>query len=146
MAANEPIDPRVRLAISQWPDDAPRGAVATFCIEHGISRQSFCKLRRRCRQEGQAAILEPRSRRPRSSPTKIADDAVSEAVQVRAALAASGLDHGPISVYEKMTSMGLDPPANNESPTRNDVRRPPHKSHATTTVTEVLTHQPSPMS
>lgn len=108
MAANEPIDPRVRLAISQWPDDAPRGAVAPFCIEHGISRQSFYKLRRRCRQEGQAAILEPRSCRPRSSPTKIADDAVSEAVQVRAALAASGLDHGPISVYEKMTSMGLD--------------------------------------
>uniref|UniRef100_UPI001FD005C8 integrase core domain-containing protein n=1 Tax=Gordonia malaquae TaxID=410332 RepID=UPI001FD005C8 len=82
--------------------------MAPFCIEHGISRQSFYKLRRRCRQEGQAAILEPRSCRPRSSPTKIADDAVSEAVQVRAALAASGLDHGPISVYEKMTSMGLD--------------------------------------
>ena len=38
MAAHEPIDPRVRLAIAQWPDDAPRGAVSTFCAEHGISR------------------------------------------------------------------------------------------------------------
>jgi hypothetical protein len=31
VAVNEPIDPRVRLAIAQWPDDAPRGAVSTFC-------------------------------------------------------------------------------------------------------------------
>lgn len=30
MAAQEPIDPRVRLAIARWPDDAPRGAVSTF--------------------------------------------------------------------------------------------------------------------
>ncbi len=26
VAAYEPIDPRVRLAIAQWPDDAPRGS------------------------------------------------------------------------------------------------------------------------
>jgi transposase InsO family protein len=30
-------------------------------------------------------------------------------VQVRAALEASGLDHGPISVHDKMRAMGLDP-------------------------------------
>jgi transposase InsO family protein len=30
-------------------------------------------------------------------------------VQVRAALEASGLDHGPISVHDKMHAMGLDP-------------------------------------
>lgn len=39
MAVNEPIDPPVRLAISQWPDDAPRGEVSTFCAEYGISRK-----------------------------------------------------------------------------------------------------------
>ncbi len=50
MAASEPIDPRVRLAISRWPDDAPR-----------------------------------------------------------AALESSGLDHGPISVHDKMHAMGLEP-------------------------------------
>jgi hypothetical protein len=38
VAAHEPIDPRIRLAFAQWPDDAPRGAVSTFCAEHGISR------------------------------------------------------------------------------------------------------------
>jgi hypothetical protein len=41
VAAIEPIDPRVRLAISRWPQDAPRGAVSTFCVEYGISRKSF---------------------------------------------------------------------------------------------------------
>lgn len=108
MAVNEPIDPRVRLAISQWPDDAPRGAVSTFCAEHGISRKSFYELRERARTDGPAAVLQPRSRRPRSSPSKLSEEVKSQAVAVRAALEASGLDHGPISVHDKMHAMGLD--------------------------------------
>jgi len=107
MASSEPIDPRVRLAISQWPDDAPRGAVSTFCAEHGISRKSFYELRRRVKVDGPAAVLEPRSRRPRSSPSTLSEDVKAEAVAVRAALEASGLDHGPISVHDKMRAMGL---------------------------------------
>lgn len=107
MAASEPIHPRVRRAISQWPDDAPRGAVTTFCLEHGISRKSFYVLLKRARDDGQAAVLEPRSRRPKISPQKLADDVKQEAIDVRAALEASGLDHGPISVHEKMKAMGL---------------------------------------
>jgi putative transposase len=71
--AHEPIDPRVRLAIAQWPDDAPRGAVSTFCAEHGISRKSFYELRKRAIADGPAAVLEPRSRRPQSSPAKLSD-------------------------------------------------------------------------
>lgn len=108
MAAPEPIDPRVRLAISQWPDDAPRGAVTTFCAEHDISRKSFYELRKRARNEGPAAVLEPRSRRPASSPSKLTDEIKAHAVAVRAALESSGLDHGPISVHDKMHAMGLD--------------------------------------
>ena len=107
MAANEPIDPRVRLAISQWPEDAPRGAVSTFCAEHGISRKSFYELRRRAKTDGPAAVLEPRSRSPRSSPAQWSDEVKAQAIQVRAALESSGLDHGPISVHDKMKSMGL---------------------------------------
>src|SRR5580765_6063912 len=64
MVATDPIDPRVRLAISQWPEDAPRGAVSTFCDEHGISRKFFYELRKRALVEGPAAVLEPKSRRP----------------------------------------------------------------------------------
>ena len=109
MATSEPIDPRVRLAISQWPDDAPRGAVTTFCAEHDISRKSFYELRKRAQEEGPAAVLEPRSRRPKSSPTRLTDEVKEQAIGVRAALESSGLDHGPISVHDKMRSMGLDP-------------------------------------
>jgi putative transposase len=109
VATSEPIDPRVRLAIAQWPEDAPRGAVSTFCAEHGISRKSFYELRKRATADGPAAVLEPRSRRPRSSPSKLTDEAKAQAVKVRAALEASGLDHGPISVHDKMHAMGLDP-------------------------------------
>jgi putative transposase len=108
VAVNEPIDPRVRLAISQWPEDAPRGAVSTFCAEHGISRKSFYQLRNRALAEGPAAVLEPRSRRPRSSPSRLTDEVKQQALGVRAALEASGLDHGPISVHDKMHAMGLE--------------------------------------
>jgi hypothetical protein len=107
VAVNEPIDPRVRLAISKWPDDAPRGAVSTFCAEHGISRKSFYELRKRVMTDGPAAVLEPRTRRPKSSPSKLSAEVKEQAVAVRAALEASGLDHGPISVHEKMHAMGL---------------------------------------
>ena|GEM_PF-172627 len=102
-----PIDPAVRLAIAGWPDDAPRGAVSTFCAEHGISRAWFYKLRERAKVEGQAAVLEPMSRRPKTTPTSLADEVKKHAVAVRAALEASGLDHGPVSVHEKMKSMRL---------------------------------------
>jgi transposase InsO family protein len=109
MTAAEPVDPRVRLEIAQWPPDAPRGAVSTFCAEVGISRKTFYAIRRRALEEGQAAALEPRSRRPRSSPNRLDDEVKVQAVRVRAALEASGLDHGPISVHEKMRALGMVP-------------------------------------
>ena len=108
MSTNEPIDPRVRLAISQWPKDAPRGAVTTFCVEQGISRKSFYELRKRVKVDGPAAVLEPKSRRPRASPSKLTEEVKEQALGVRTALEASGLDHGPISVRDKMHAMGLD--------------------------------------
>lgn len=111
MSHSEPVDPRVRLAISRWPDTAPRGAVSTFCAEHGISRKTFYALRQRAREEGPAAVLEPRSRRPKSSPTQIIAQVKQQAVDVRAALERSGLDHGPISVHDKMTAMGMQAPS-----------------------------------
>jgi putative transposase len=106
---NEPVDARVRLAITQWPPDAPRGAVTTFCVEHGISRKTFYEIRRRSVQDGPAAALEPRSRRPRSSPSKLADEVKQQAIGVRAALERSGLDCGPVSVHDKMRSLGMRP-------------------------------------
>lgn len=109
MSRVAPVEPRVRLAIVQWPPDAPRGAVTTFCAEQGISRKAFYAIRGRALSEGQAAALEPRSRRPRSSPSKLGDSVADQANGVRAALEASGLDHGPIGVHEKMTALGMRP-------------------------------------
>lgn len=109
MSRVEPVDPRVRLAIVQWPPDAPRGAVSTFCAEHGISRETFYAIRRRAATDGPAAALEPRSRRPNTSPSRVTDEVVQQALGVRAALEASGLDHGPISVHDKMRALGMSP-------------------------------------
>jgi putative transposase len=109
MSAVEPVDPRVRLAIAQWPDDAPRGSVTTFCLEHDLSRKTFYAIRKRALLEGQAAALEPRTRRPSVSPSRIPDEVKALAVGVRSALERSGLDHGPISVHEKMRSLGMEP-------------------------------------
>jgi putative transposase len=109
MSPVEPVDPRVRLAIAQWPDDAPRGSVTTFCAEHGIARKTFYAIRKRALIEGQAAALEPRTRRPAVSPTRITVEVKAQAVAVRAALEQSGLDHGPISVHEKMRALRMEP-------------------------------------
>ena len=43
------------------------------------------------------------------SPNRIADGVKAQAVGVRAALEQSGLDHGPISVHEKMRALGMEP-------------------------------------
>lgn len=83
--------------------------MTTFCEEHQVSRKTFYAIRARVRADGPAATLEPRSRRPRTSPNRITEEVKAQAVQVRAALESCGLDHGPISVHDKMHAMGLDP-------------------------------------
>jgi transposase InsO family protein len=109
MSRIEPVDPRVRLAIVQWPPDAPRGAVTTFCLEQGISRETFYAIRKRAVTDGAAAALEPRTRRPKTSPSQLPVETAQQALGVRAALERSGLDHGPISVHEKMKLLGMTP-------------------------------------
>ncbi|MFI5736733.1 integrase core domain-containing protein [Kribbella sp. NPDC051587] len=81
--------------------------MTTFCAEHAISRKTFYEIRRRALTDGPAAALEPKSRRPKSSPSKLTDEIKQQAIGVRAALEQSGLDHGPISVHDKMHAMGL---------------------------------------
>jgi putative transposase len=83
--------------------------VSTFCAEHGISRETFYAIRKRAAADGPAAALEPRSRRPKASPSKLTEEIARQAVGVRAALEQSGLDHGPISVHEKMRALGMTP-------------------------------------
>ena len=85
--------------------------MTSFCVEHEISRKTFYVLLARVREKGPAAVLEPQSRRPSASPTKIGDAVKRSAMDVRVALERSGLDFGPISVHDKMRSMGLTTPS-----------------------------------
>ncbi|MGP9490657.1 DDE-type integrase/transposase/recombinase [Glutamicibacter sp. AOP5-A2-7] len=111
MKNSDPVDSTIRLAITQWPDDAPRGSVTAFCTEHGISRKTFYQILKRARTEGQAAALEPRSRRPRRSPNSTNVALKDQAIAVRKALEEAGWDHGPISVHDKMLSLGMKAPS-----------------------------------
>ena len=78
-----PMNPSIPVSVSRsrsGPMTLLAGAVSTFCAEHGISRKSFYELRKRAKVEGPAAVLEPRTRRPRSSPSKLTDEVKEQAV------------------------------------------------------------------
>ncbi|WP_051053742.1 IS481 family transposase [Leucobacter salsicius] len=111
MSSNVPIKASIRLAIVQWPEDAPRGSVTAFCHEHEISRNTFYKIQKRARVGSPAQALEPRPRTPRTTPNRIPDTVREQSIAVRAALDHSGLDHGPISVHDKMKTLGLAAPS-----------------------------------
>lgn len=83
--------------------------MSAFCREHGISRKTFYAIRARVQAEGPVAALSPQSRRPASSPTRLSEEVKEDALRVRAALERSGLDAGPISVFDTMTDLGMDP-------------------------------------
>jgi hypothetical protein len=68
----------------------PKAVVAR---DYGVSRRWVHELVRRFLAEGEAG-LEPRSRRPRTSPHRICDHLENEIVQVRKHLADAGLDAG----------------------------------------------------
>ena len=104
-----PTNPSILVSVSRsphWPDDAPRGAVSTFCVEHGISRKSFYELRKRARADGPAAVLEPGAA-AEVDPDEADRRGQGAGDRGACRLEASGLDHGPISVHDKMGAMGL---------------------------------------
>jgi transposase InsO family protein len=65
---------------------------------HGVSPSWLFKLLRRYRLEGPAG-LEPRSRRPKSSPSRIADLYEDEIVTLRKELADAGYDAGAATIH-----------------------------------------------
>ena len=66
---------------------------ADVAAAYGVARSWVYELVARYRAEGEAAF-EPRSRRPRTSPTAIADSTVELIVELRRQLSAQGLDAG----------------------------------------------------
>src|SRR5262245_44330534 len=65
--------------------------------EYGVSQGWVSRLVARYRAEGEAAF-EPRSRRPKTSPQAISDQAVELIIKLRKDLAGRGLDAGPHTI------------------------------------------------
>jgi transposase InsO family protein len=71
--------------------------VDDVCVAHGVSRSWLYELIGRYREHGEAALV-PRSKRPRSSPTKVPAMIEDEIVALRKSLAEEGLDAGPHTI------------------------------------------------
>lgn len=82
--------------------------VASFCLEQGISRQTFYKYRRRFAASGIEGLQE-RSRRPLRSPGQTPAAVEDEVVRVRKELADAGADHGPDSIRWRLQRDGVMP-------------------------------------
>jgi transposase InsO family protein len=77
---------------------------------HGVSPSWLFKLLRRYRLEGPSG-LEPRSRRPRSSPSRIADLYEDEIVTLRKELADAGFDAGAATIAFHLAGRHPNPPS-----------------------------------
>jgi len=85
-------------------------SVTAAAEEYGISRGHLHRLLRRYRAGGLDG-LEPRSRRPHTSPQGTSDDVRGRIVALRTELAASGLDAGPATIAWHLGREGLPAPA-----------------------------------
>src|SRR5690349_697663 len=85
-------------------------SVTASARECGISRGHLQRLLRRFREGGLAA-LEPRSRRPLSSPGRTADGVQERIVALRFELTARGLDAGPATIAWHLGREGLAVPS-----------------------------------
>jgi transposase InsO family protein len=89
---------------------AAQSSVIDAAAECGISRQQLHRLLRRYREGGLDA-LEPRSRRPRTSPHAVPDDVRARIAALRAELEGSGLDAGPATIAWHLADEGLRAPS-----------------------------------
>src|SRR5438270_7243159 len=72
--------------------------VAELAASHGVHRSWIYKLLARYRAEGNAG-LEPRSRRPRRSPTRTSEHWTSEILALRRELSKDGFDAGAQTIH-----------------------------------------------
>jgi transposase InsO family protein len=83
-------------------------SVAQLAAAHGVHRSWIYKLLARYRDGGIGA-LEPRSRRPRSSPHETPAEVVRAIVELRKQLHAEGHDCGPTTIAYHLTSIDQVP-------------------------------------
>ena len=86
--------------------------VSVVAKSYGVARSWICKLLARYEAEGEAAF-EPRSRRPKTSPSATGPGTVKLIVRLRKELAGQGLDAGPRpspGIWSSTTSSRSQPP------------------------------------
>ena len=76
----------------------------------GVGRQWVHTLLARYRDHGEAG-LEPRSRRPHTTPTATPDPIRQRILQLRDGLALAGLDHGAESIHDRLDRAGEHTPS-----------------------------------
>ena len=84
--------------------------IAELARAHGVHRSWLYKLLARYRTKGEAG-LEPRSKRPHRSPTRIADRYEEEIVVLRKELADFGADAGAQTIHYHLSKRHRRPPS-----------------------------------
>jgi transposase InsO family protein len=85
-------------------------SIKALAAAHGVSESWLFKLLRRYRLEGPAG-LEPRSRRPKTSPTRLADLYEDEIVRWHKELADLGVDAGAETIHFHMSTPARNVPS-----------------------------------
>jgi transposase len=99
---------RARVAVLQV--ESKQLTVTAAAAEHGISRRHLQRLLARYRKGGLDA-LEPRSRRPKTTPIATPEVIRERVIALRVQLAADGLDAGAHTIAWHLEREGLKPPA-----------------------------------
>ena len=73
-------------------------SVREVAAAHGVSKSWIYELLARYRADGDAGLI-PRSKRPRSSPTRTSEVLEDEIVALRKHLAEEGFDAGPHTIH-----------------------------------------------
>lgn len=99
---------RARVAVLQVVSN--QLSVTAAAAEYGFSRRHLHRLLGRYREGGLDA-LEPRSRRPRTTPIRTPEDVRRRVIELRRKLTADGLDAGPLTIAWHLERDGFRPPA-----------------------------------
>src|SRR5438270_6161271 len=85
-------------------------SVTAAAAEYGFSRRHLHRLLVRYREGGLDA-LEPRSRRPKTTPIATPEKVRQRVIELRVQLTADGLDAGPHTIGWHLEQEGRKPPA-----------------------------------
>ena len=99
---------RARVAVLQIV--SKQLTVTAAAAEYRFSRRHLHRLLARYREGGLHA-LEPRSRRPRTTPIATSEEVRARVIELRAQLTADGLDAGPHTIGWHLEQEGHKPPA-----------------------------------